>query len=220
MTTPSVFRSDMKGPGIVLIVTGVLAALVMLFHPAAEGGTTQARLQSLARISSASLHVHLAMIAFIITLWLSLAYTARCWWGSGAVWVASRLYTMGAIAMVGAALISGFVLGTYLDRTMPVASVQDVLPSALLLFSANQVLAGFGMILMSLSILIWSVVLLRQGAHVARACGGYGLLLGVVSLAMYAMGKLALDVDGMMAVVFGQSLWYCLFGAWLIRKEK
>ena len=217
MTTSPVVQTDMKWPGIVLIVTGMLAALVMMVHPAAEGGTTQARLQSLARISSTSLHVHMAMIAFIIALWLSLAYTARAWWDSGPVWLASRLYAMGAIAMVSAALISGFVLGAYLDRTLPVASVQDVVPSALLLFSANQVLAGFGMILMSLSILLWSGVLMRQGAWLARACGGYGLCLGVVCLALYALGKLALDVHGMMAVVFGQSVWYVLFGAWLIR---
>ncbi len=43
------------------------------------------------------------------------------------------------------------------------------------------------------------MILLRQGVHLASARGGHGLLLAIVSLALYALGQLALDVDTMMA---------------------
>lgn len=61
------------------------------------------------------------------------------------------------------------------------------------------------------------MILLRQGVHLASVRGGHGLLLAIVSLALYALGQLALDVDTMMAVVLGQRLWYGLYGTWLIR---
>ena len=205
-------------PGLLLIASGVLAPLIMVFHPTAQGPDVATRLVSLSEISSLSRHVHLAMIVCVIGLWLSLAYVARRLPGSGWVWTAVRLYALGALAMLGAALISGFLIGEYLGRALPLMrSPEDALPSVLLAFSANQILAGIGTLLMSAGIALWSVAMVRERGWLAAACGYYGLVAALACIVGYATGAISLDVAGMTAVVIAQSLWSCLLGAWVVR---
>ncbi|KRA54488.1 hypothetical protein ASD77_07765 [Pseudoxanthomonas sp. Root65] len=221
MNTTSSRAPDVLPCGLLLIASGVLAPLIMIFHPTAQGADMAARLVSLTEISSLSRHVHLAMIACIVALWLSLTHLARCWPGSGGVGAAARLYALGAVAMLGAALISGFLIGDYLQRVMPlIPHAEDALPSVLLAFSANQVLAGFGMLGMSAGIALWSVAMLRQSGPLAIACGAYGVIAGLLCLIGYAAGWIALDVTGMTFVVVAQSLWYCLLGLWVVRASQ
>lgn len=201
-----------------LISSGVLAPLIMVFHPTAQGADTAARLASLTEISSLSRHVHLAMIACIVVLWLSLDHLARRWPGNGRVSIAVRLYALGAAAMLGAALISGVLIGDYLQRALPLVShTEDALPTVLLAFSANQVLAGVGTLGMSAGILLWSVAMLRLPGRLAIACGVYGMIAGLLCLTGYATGMITLDVHGMAFVVVAHSLWYCLLGLWVLR---
>jgi len=123
--------------------------------------------------------------------------------------------------MLGAALISGFLIGDYLQRVMPlIPHAEDALPSVLLAFSANQVLAGFGMLGMSAGIVLWSVAMLRQFGPLALACGAYGVIVGLLCLTGYATGGIRLDVSGMTFVVIAQSLWYCLLGLWVVRASQ
>lgn len=205
-------------PGLVLIIGGLLGPLVMIFHPAAQGADVAARLNSLTEISSLSRHVHLAIILCIVALWLSLAWLARRWSENGWVWTALRLYALGAAAMLGAGLISGFLVAQYLQRVIPVLpATEDALPTVLLAFSANQVLAGFGTLFMSAGILLWSIAMLRQRGRLAIVCGCYGVLAGLLCLIGYAVGAITLNVAGMTFVVVAQCLWYCLLGLWAAR---
>ncbi len=217
MSTFTHTRNTLVLPGITLISAGVLAAAVMMLHPEASGAGAEARLQSLVAISSLSMHVHLAMIVFTIAVWLSLAYAVRAWPASGWVWAASRLYSIAAVAMLGAALISGFVMGAYLSRALPaVPAIEYALPSALLAFSANQVLAGFSTVLMSLAILLWSAEVVRHRQLLARVCGIYGITAGTMCIVVYSGGMLSLNASGMTVVVFVHAIWYCLLGSWLV----
>ncbi|RDZ28155.1 hypothetical protein [Lysobacter silvisoli] len=214
-------RCHTRLPAFVLIAAGALSALTMAFHPAAEGTDAQARLHSLAAISSLSLHVHLAMIGFVVAQWLSLAYLTRLWPASGWVWLAARLYAIGAGAMLGAALVSGFVTGAYLGRALPaVSSAQEALPPVLLAYSANQALAGFGTVFISLAILLWSARLIHGPGRLARLCGAYGIVAGALCVAAYAGGVLTLDVAGMTAVVGAHGVWFCLLGACALRRDR
>ena len=204
-------RSTTRFPAIVLIGAGIAGALVMTFHPAAQGMDAAARLSSLATISALSMHVHMAMIASVTCIWLSLAYLAKHWPSNGWVWIAVRLYSVGASAMLGAALISGFITGTYLQRALPVVYVpQDALPPLLLAFSANQVLAGFGTLFMSAAIAVWSMALVRARERLVQACGFYGIVAAAACVMAYAGGFLSLDVAGMAIVVVAHCMWYCL----------
>ena len=218
MTTTSSRAASTVLSGVLLIASGVLTPLIMIFHPTAQGADTAVRLTSLTEISALSRHVHLAMIVCIVALWLSLAHLARRWPGNGWVWAAVRLYVLGAGAMLGAALISGFLIGDYLQRVLPlIPHAEDALPSLLVAFSANQVLAGFGTLGMSGGIVLWSVAMLRQNGPLAIACGAYGAVAGLLCVIGYATGMISLDVAGMTFVVVAQSLWYCLLGLWALR---
>lgn len=212
-------RPHTRLPALALVGAGLSSVLAMAFHPTAHGVDTEARLHSLAEMSSLSMHVHLAMIGLIVALWCSLAYLARQWSPSGWVWLATRFYAIGASALLGAALISGFLIGAYLGRMPPAASAaHEVLPSVLLAYSANQVLAGFGTVFLSLAIALWSVELVRSSGRLARVCGYYGIVAGAVCVAAYAGGLLSLDVTGMTAVVVAHGAWYCLLGVWAARR--
>ena len=200
-------------PEVARMLAGILGAAVIAFHPAAQGTDIEARLRSLVTISALSMHVHMAMIASVTCIWLSLAYLAKHWPSNGWVWIAVRLYSVGASAMLGAALISGFITGTYLQRALPVVSVpQDALPPLLLAFSANQVLAGFGTLFMSAAIAVWSMALVRARERLVQACGFYGIVAGAACVMAYAGGFLSLDVAGMAIVVVAHCMWYCLLG--------
>lgn len=206
-------------PALVLIGAGASTMLAMAFHPSAYGADTQARLQHLAEMSPLSLHVHMAMIAFIVALWCSLAYLARRWPSSAWVWLAMRLYALGASAMLGAALISGFITGAYVGRMLSLAaSAKEMLPPVLLAYSANQALAGFGTVFLSLAIVLWSVALVRGPDRYAHACGVYGIVAGALCLIAYAGRLLSLDVTGMTAVVVAHGVWYGLLGVWALRR--
>lgn len=218
MTTTSSRAPGAVLSGVLLIASGILAPLIMIFHPTAQGADMAARLTSLTEISRLSRHVHLAIIVCLVALWLSLAHLARRWPGNGWVWTALRLYALGAAAMLGAALISGFVIGDYLQRVLPlIAHAEEALPAVLLAFSANQVLAGGGTLGMSAGIVLWSVAMLRQPGPLAIVCGAYGAIAGLLCLIGYATGMIPLDVPGMTFVVVAQSLWYCMLGLWVVR---
>ncbi|KRA16857.1 hypothetical protein [Lysobacter sp. Root604] len=221
MTTTSSRTQGALLSGVTLIASGVLAPLIMAFHPTAQGADVAARLTSLTEISSLSRHVHLAMIVCIVALWLSLAHLARRWPGNGWVWAAVRLYALGAVAMLGAALISGFLISDYLQRVLPlIPRAEDALPSVLLAFSANQVLAGFGTLGMLGGIVLWSAAMLRQSGRLAIACSAYGMIAGLMCLIGYITGLISLHAPGMTFVVVAQSLWYCLLGLWVVRASQ
>ncbi len=209
---------ESRWPARVLSGAGGVGAIAMMFHPAAgSAGDAEAGLHALAAISTTAMHVHLVMIVVVIALWIALACLARAWPASGWIWVGMRLYSLGVGAMLGAALISGFLIHGYLDRMAPFAAHADeVLPALVLAFAANQVLAGFGTVLMSLAIAAWSVEMLRQRRRMAAVCGAYGIGIGLIGVVAYAARWLSLDVAGMTAVVVAHGVWYCLFGlGWL-----
>lgn len=213
-------RSTTRWPALILLLSGIGGALVMAFHPAAQGVNAEARLHGLVTISALSRHVHMAMIAFVISVWFALAYLARQLPSSGRIWLAVRLYSVGASAMLGAALISGFIIGGYLQRVLRTATAaQDALPSVLLAFSANQVLAGLGTLLTSAAITIWSMDMVRMHSSLGRACGVYGIGMGAACVLAYAMGFLSLDVAGMSTVVAAHGVWYFLLAITLLRRS-
>lgn len=212
--------SSTRLPAIVLISAGVVGALVMTLHPTAQGMGATARLNSLTMISALAMHVHMAMIASVVSLWLALAYIAKCFPLSGWIWLAVRLYSIGTAAMLGAALVSGFITGDYLGRVLPkLSAAEDALPPILLAFSTNQVLSGFGTIFMSAAIAAWSMALVRTHGPLARGCGIYGIISGLACIVAYATGFLSFDVVGMTAVVVAHGAWYSLLGTWLLRRR-
>lgn len=197
-----------------LIGMGCIEIVAMLFHPTAGPTSSDSLLLALADISQASSHVHMAMIAAVVAIWSALSYHSREWPSRGWGWLADRLYGLGAVAMIGAALVNGFVVGGFAERALDANEVDQfaALYSILFSFSLNQVLAGFGTILMSAGIVAWSIGLWPDARRLPRIASAYGAVAGTACVLAYAIGALQLDVFGMGAVVVAHGLWYVLIG--------
>lgn len=202
-----------------LIGVGVIGVAAMAFHPHADGAGAQARFAGLAEISPLNTHVHMLMIAAVLAGWLALSYGSLQWPSPGPAWLAERLYRSGAGAMVGAALINGFAVGDYARQMLQTAGNAMDAPISVVTFafSLNQALAGFGTIMMSCGILVWSLGLRRSSDRLAKVACVYGVAAGATCCLAYAGGLLHLDVPGMAAVVVAHGVWYVLVGLLMLR---
>lgn len=203
-----------------LITATAMAVLAMSHHPTAHGDTTGEWVGNMARVGALSRAVHAAMIGTVIAIWLALDAWSDARGGRGGVRVAARLYSLGALAMIGAALVNGFILDSLASRALADGpeAMQDVAQLVPLLWALNQTLAGFGVLAMCGGIAAWSVDLWRVPGGLARVTAGYGLLMTLVACGAYALGLFHLDVRGMGAVVVVQGVWYVLLGAIMWRR--
>jgi hypothetical protein len=222
MPVSSAVKPQSALAGTTLIVVGIIQVIAMLFHPHANGADAPVRLVSLAEISPLSMHVHLIMIVAIIASWLALSHGSRQWPSPGWAWLAERLYRTGASAMIGAALINGFAVGNYARWVLRAADadMNVAVNVATFAFSLNQVLAGFGTLLMSLGVLAWSIGLRHGTGRLAKIASVYGVIAGAACCLVYASGLIRLDVQGMAMIVAAHAVWYVLAGLLLWSSRK
>ena len=201
--------------GATLVTASALAVLAMSHHPTAHGGTGAEWVSDMARVGGLSRGVHAAMIATVVAIWLALDAWSQARGGRGAVRVAVKIYGLGALAMIGAALINGFAVDSLAARALAggLDAVDDAVRVVPLTWALNQTLAGFGVFAMCGGIAAWSLDLWRVRGTLARLTAGYGVLMALVTCGAFALGLFHLDVRGMGAVVVAQALWYVLAGA-------
>jgi hypothetical protein len=170
-------------------------------------------------LSAASAWVHGVLIALLLTVFFALTEFA---WQRGITRPAIRAgliaYAAGVVAMMGAALVDGFVTprvaipGSGLHAAD--LSITAQLLNLCILF--NQALARLGAVAMSVGITAWSVDLVR-GAGAERALGVFGVAIGLGSASALILGALQLDVHGMMLVLLLQVIWTTGVGVLLLR---
>jgi hypothetical protein len=207
--------------GILLMAATVLEIAAMAHHPTVASHDIGPALEQIARMSDLSAWVHGLLIALMLVIFYIFTEFARRR-GVALPWVRAGLiaYSVGVLAMIGAALMSGFVITQVASMAAHVPE-PDLRSSAQLInFCAvlNQTFANLGAVLMSLGIVCWSIDLVRSRGF-ARVVGIFGLLIGLVPAAALVFGALHLNVTGMTQVVLLQSVWYIGIGALLIRGE-
>ncbi len=200
--------------GATLVTASALAVLAMSHHPTAHGSTGAEWVSEMARVGSLSRGVHAAMIATVVAIWLALDAWSQARGGRGAVRVASKIYGLGALAMIGAALINGFAVDSLAARALAggLEAVDDAVRVVPLTWALNQTLAGFGVFAMCGGIAAWSLDLWRVPGTLARLAAGYGVLMALVTCGAFALGLFQLDVRGMGAVVMAHCVWYVSAG--------
>jgi hypothetical protein len=196
-----------------LIGASALSVLAMSHHPTAHGMSKELWVADLVRIGALSRPVHAGMIVCVIAIWLALAEWST-WRGGALARIAEKLYGLGAIAMIGAALINGFAIDHYASNALQdgpdaLRAAADVMPLAL---SLNQTLAGFGVFALSAAIVAWSIDLWHLPETLARVASAYGVVVMLGLCGAFASGLFPLDVRGMGAIVVAQSAWYALAG--------
>jgi hypothetical protein len=196
-----------------LIGASALSLLAMSHHPSAHGMTEELWVADLVRIGALSRPVHAGMIVCVIALWLALAEWSA-WRGKALTRIAEKLYGLGAIAMIGAALINGFVIDHLASNALEdgAEGLRDAARVMPLAWSLNQTLAGFGVFALSGGIVAWSLDLWRLPGVVARVTAAYGVVVMLGLCGAFAFGFFPLDVPGMGAVVAAQAVWYVLAG--------
>ena len=203
--------------GIVLVATTLLSILMMAHHPSASTHDPASLAADIAGTATLSRVVHGTLIALIgFELYALVVFAGRLASGRSAARAGIVAYAIGAGAMIGAALISGFVmssLGTYYATAPDPAPFVDF---ARLSMTGNQALAKLGVIATSAAIVLWSIALLHDRSR-DRWLAIVGFVTGLApAIALFA-GAIRLDVHGMLLVVFAQAIWNLAAGAELIR---
>lgn len=205
--------------GILLVVATLLEIAAMARHPSVHSPDIAHAIEEILRLASLSAWVHGVLIALMLGIFYILAEFSRRR-GIDRPWVRAALiaYAVGVLSMIGAALMSGFVIGRVAAATAHLADADLRTSAQLLNFCSvlNQTFANLGAILMSFGIVFWSIDLLRT-RPLPRLLGLFGLLVGMVPALALVLGGLHLDVMGMTQVVVLQALWNVGIGVLLVR---
>ncbi len=205
--------------GYALIIGSILAVVFMSHHPSIAADGLVERLQELKAEAAMAAWVHGLMI-LVIVAWLYGAWglSARLGLNRALPPLALILFSLGCLAYMLAALVSGFVvteLGVYYAGGSPEQMQQA--PGFLRAgWIANQALANAGLIGTSLAIAMWSLTMLGIGGRL-RWLGLLGLLASLMPAVLLLTGHLSLHVTGMTLVVVAGGLWFVITGLVMIR---
>jgi hypothetical protein len=199
-----------------LLGLSLLANLAMAHHPYITQPDPQGHIKQMAQIGSLTAYVHSLLILVVIAYtWLFMRYSTIK--NTAVVWQGSSLFALGSLAMIGAALISGF-----LSPSMTL-SAELTTPEQLAIFKfqsrlmwkSNQLLANAGTIAWLLALIFWGYSLLRN-SKLAFGVGLLGLLIAGVGLFGIITGSWRLNVTGMSITAFAITLWFCTFAGYLL----
>lgn len=212
-------RAAARAAGALLIGASILEIAAMAHHPSAHAHDIAALLVHLQALSAVSAWVHGVLIALMLTVFFALTEFA---WQRGITRPAIRAgliaYAAGVVAMMGAALVDGFVTPRVATLSTAVSATDLQVTSQLLKLCMlfNQALAHLGAVAMSVGIAAWSLDLVR-GAGAERALGVFGVAIGLGSAGALILGAVQLDVHGMMLVLLLQVIWTTGVGVLLLR---
>lgn len=200
------------------MLAGLLAIITMMLHPSISSTDPLEQIEEIRREFSINAHVHGLMIIYGLLSSACLIYFFVCRSCCKALNVfAITFYVAGSAAMIGAALVSGFIFpefAVHLDGDSP-NQASLYLAIRQYSWSANQALAYFGAYAWSAAMVLGSLSLF-YGTKFERLAGVLCIAIGVLSLFALAGGWLSLDVFGMRVIMTGQGVWYfsvayCLF---------
>ncbi len=203
-------------PGGILLIAGSLAGmLVMALHPTSHDLLTA---QEFARPARLNMIVHGLAIASVPVLFLGLlAVSRRLGWSDLTV-AASVAYGFGGVAVLVAAVASGFVATGVFERMLEAEGETRALYHALAGYTGliNQGFAKVSVVATSSAILLWSWAIL-QSHRLPRAAGVAGALIGGLVVLAVLSGHLRLGLHGFGLVVVAQSVWMIWLGVVLLR---
>lgn len=192
--------------GTLLIASSLSFVLVMMHHPTghgiAAGGGHMAHVNVL---------VHSLALAMTPVMFLGLLGAARRLAPSELAVAAMVGFGFGAVAVMGAAMASGFVAT---DVMLGKIGGDE---HALMEYTHawNQAFARVYVVADSIAIVLLSLAILRTG-RIGRLAGVLGLLVGAGILAALTFG-VALDVQGFGMMTFARAAWMIVLGVMLAR---
>lgn len=202
--------------GAAALILGTLAMLgVMALHPSGVAHTPDS-----AKTLQLAFVVHAVAIASAPALTFGMFVLSRSiGFEQPAASLAFFFYLFGAIAVMLAATMSGFVATRLIESGMTEGADQAMTHGLLRLeWQLNQAFATLHVALFSIAIALCALCWPERGL-LAAAIQTVGLLVGAGIFAWLVSGTLTLNVHGMGAVVLAQGLWFILAGLGLANRK-
>jgi hypothetical protein len=208
-------QNSIAGAALIASVLGFV--LTMAFHP--TGGDFSGGSEAVARATHRAVGSHgLALVSIPVGLFGFLGLSR--WLGPrrAPVSAAFLLYAISAVALLCAALVSGFVAPD-LIRELSGADPPDRSTWHALLaynFMLNQAFAKVGVAAFSGAMIFWSASLPRSGA-LAKTAQILGIAIGTATLLVLGHGLVRLDVRGFGWIVLTEAAWILPVAILLLR---
>ncbi|QNK00670.1 hypothetical protein [Dyella telluris] len=209
----------LRPAGMLLIGLPLLGMLVLAHHPTTQAHDVQALQQQLVAVTLHSRLVHGALIL----MQCALLYAQLSWLQArdlrrGLPRAAALMLVLGAIGVIGAALVDGFVVTAPAmyphDDAMHLVTMEQLVRFAATL---NQTLILAGEAATSIGIVMLALDLLSL-EPLARAAGIAGVVLGAGTLVALFSGLLTLHLHGMQMLFAAQSVWLLWLGIVVVRR--
>jgi hypothetical protein len=210
--------TDERFSGLALIAGAAASIITMIFHPTGHQMLTPGAVHSTTQLAIA---VHALALLSLPVLFVGTIGLSRCLAPSGRLpLVALTTYGFATVAVMNAAVVSGFVSTAVAGRIADSANPATDLWRALFHYSGdlNQGFALVFVVASSIAILLWSIAALKARFG-ARAVAMYGCFIAPISIVAVLSGHLRLNVHGFGAIVFTQAVWLIFTGAYLMRKD-
>ena len=199
-----------------LLLAGSLVNMVVLsLHPT---GHEILIAQDFQRQANLGVIVHSLALAATPVVFMGLLGLSRRIGPSDLTAAALVAYGFGAVAIMSAAVASGFVATGVFERIVADQGGSASVYHALAEYTGlvNQGFAKVYVVASSVAILLWSAAVLTSH-RMARAAGVAGLAVGAGVLVVFLSGHLSLDVHGFGIVTYAQSGWLVWLGILLCR---
>jgi hypothetical protein len=194
--------------GISLLASALALVVTMILHPTGHqiiriGGAMAVLSHSLGLLS-----IPLALFGFL-TLTRRLARTPNL------SLLAFITYALGAVAVMCAAIFSGFVAPAVAMELREASAAERDLLDTLFHYTGrlNQAFAGVYVVASSVAIVLWCLAILSY----ARWLSGYGIVICAAILLAFGSGHLRLNVHGFGAVALAQGIWTVWIAVLLLR---
>lgn len=213
-----------KITALILAFASITSIFAMLHHPEIHAQDLREQVTELSQKAGMSGLVHGALITLLLFYCQGfMQYSQIRGLHRTGVSFALLCFLLGSIGMIGAALISGFILPNIVGSYLSASDVEllDFNLAKRLSWQANQALANSGAVAWLLAIIAWSWDGLYCKAEDKLSVWIFRgfMLLGLVSLLAFGLGIFMLDVAGMTYI----SLLLAGFGlalAWMLFKRK
>lgn len=208
---------DIPG-GLLLLGSAIAMAGVLALHPHGHQIADPLDGESAARLNRL---VHGVALAAIPVLFLGLLALLRRLGDSGLARAALVGHGFALVAVLSAAVVSGFASTAMLERVAGAQGAERETFAALADFGfhLNQGFATVDVVASCVAVLLWSAAILRT-ARLPAALGWLGLVASALLLVAFAVGHLRPDVHGFGLLTFVQSAWLAAVGVALCRGRR
>ena len=219
-TPPAHSGSPSRAAAIALVASTVLSIVAVAAHPTISGGGAASQiLRDMVEARAADEHVHGVVIAVMVGYFFGFAgFAVHLGLHCAPVRVGLVAYGIGGLAMIGAALLDGFITPAFSAQFVGAAPDKADQAVAILTFGwiAIQYLSKLGFIGMSIGMLGCSIPLLGEPG-LARLTGVIGLVSGGLPVAFLVLAKADLGPPLLLMILAVQSIWNLAAAALLVR---